>query len=104
MTRQQIVDTAYEAILRLNRLKAKYGIISRQMAEVGEQRTNAAWAMTHHINELLARGGYDELPRLKTRIDEINASPVVERLQLELPVGLVKLKFLPSLWSWATRR
>jgi hypothetical protein len=104
MTRQQIVDTAYEAILRLNRLKAKYGIISRQMAEVGEQRTRAAWKMAHHIDELLVRGGYDELPRLKTRIDEINASPVVERLQLELPVGLVKLKFLPSLWSWATRR
>jgi radical SAM superfamily enzyme YgiQ (UPF0313 family) len=104
MTRQQIVDTAYEAILRLNRLKAKYGIISRQMAEVGEQHTRAAWKMAHHIDELLARGGYDELPRLKTRIDEINASPVVERLQLELPVGLVKLKFLPSLWSWATRR
>ena len=104
MTRQQIVDTAYEAILRLNRLKAKYGIISRQMAEVGEQHTRAAWKMAHHIDELLARGGYDELPRLKTRIDEINASPVVERLQLELPVGLVKLKFLHSLWSWATRR
>jgi len=27
---------------------------------------------------------------------------VVERKQLELPVGLVKLKFLQSLWSWAT--
>jgi hypothetical protein len=104
MNRQQIVDTAYEAILRLNRLKAKYGIISRQMAEAGEKRIRAAWTMAHLIDDIVAKGNLGELPRLKTRIDEINAFPVVERLQLELPVGLVKLKFLESLWSWATRR
>jgi B12-binding domain/radical SAM domain protein len=104
MNRQQIVDTAYEAILRLNRLKAKYGIIPHKMAEAGEERIQAAWKMAHKIDELLAKGNTDELSRLKPRIDEINAFPVVERLQLKLPVGLVKLKFLESLWSWATGR
>jgi B12-binding domain/radical SAM domain protein len=104
MNRQQIVDTAYEAILRLNRLKAKYGIIPHKMAEAGEERIQAAWKMARKIDELLAKGNTDELSRLKPRIDEINAFPVVERLQLKLPVGLVKLKFLESLWSWATGR
>jgi B12-binding domain/radical SAM domain protein len=104
MNRQQIVDTAYEAILRLNRLKAKYGIIPHKMAEAGEERINAAWEMAHKIDELMAKGNLDEISRLKPRIDEINAFPVVERLQLKLPVGLVKLRFLESLWSWATRR
>jgi B12-binding domain/radical SAM domain protein len=102
MNRQQIVDTAYEAILRLNRLKAKYGIIPRKMAEAGEERISAAREMAHKIDELVAKGNLDELSRLKPRIDEINAFPVVERLQLKLPVGLVKLRFLESLWSWAT--
>jgi len=104
MTRQQIVDTAYEAILRLNRLKAKYGIIPQQMAEAGEQRIKAAWEMAHRIDDILSRGDFEELSQLKPEIDEINAFPVVERRQLELPVGLVKLKFLRSLWSWATQR
>ncbi|GAI06382.1 unnamed protein product, partial [marine sediment metagenome] len=105
MTRQQIVETAYEAILRLNRLKAKYGIIPQQMAGAGEERIKAAWEMAQRIDDILTRGDYqEELPRLKARIDEINAFPVVERRQLELPVGLVKLKFLRSLWSWATGR
>ena len=105
MTRQQIVDTAYEAILRLNRLKAKYGIISQQMAEAGEQRIKAAWEMAHRIDDILSGGDYqEELSRLKARMDEINTFPVVERTQLELPVGLVKLKFLRSLWSWVTGR
>jgi len=104
MTRQQIVDTSYEAILRLNRLKAKYGIISLQMADVGEQRIKTAWEMANRIDGLLSRGDLERLYLLKRDIDEINASPVVERLQLQLPVGPVKLKFLSSLWSWATRR
>ncbi len=102
MTRQQIVDTAYEAILRLNRLKAKYGIIPLEMADIGEQRIKAAWEMASRLDGLLSRGHYEEVSQLKPEIDEINAFPVVERKQLELPVGLVKLRFLRSLWSWAT--
>jgi radical SAM superfamily enzyme YgiQ (UPF0313 family) len=102
MNRQQIVDSAYEAILRLNRLRAKYGTISVEMADIGEQRIKAAWEMANHIDGILARGELRELPLLKQKIDEINAFPVVERRQLELPVGMVKLKFLRSLWMWLT--
>ncbi len=104
MTRQQIVDTAYEAILRLNRLKAKYGTISLEMADAGEQRIKRAWEMASRIDGLLSRGDYEELSGLKPEIDEINAFPVVERRQLELPVGRVKLRILRSLWSWVTGR
>ena len=104
LNRQQIVDTAYEAILRLNGLKAKYGIIPPEMAEIGEKRIRAAWEMVKHIDDILSRGDDEELPRLKAEIDQINAFPVVERRQLELPVGRVNLRFLRSLWSWATQR
>jgi hypothetical protein len=99
------VDTAYEAILRLNSLKAKYGTISLEMADAGEQRIKRAWEMAQRIDDVLSRGDYqEELSRLKPEIDQINAFPVVERKQLELPVGMVKLKILRSLWSWVTGR
>lgn len=104
MTRQQIVDTAYEALLHLNRLKAKYGTIPLEMADAGEQRVKRAWGMANHIDGVLSRDNYEELSYLKTEIDEINAFPVVERRQLELAVGRVKLKKWRSFWSWATRR
>jgi B12-binding domain/radical SAM domain protein len=104
LTRQQIVDTAYEAILQLNRLKAKYGTISLEMADAGEQRVKRAWEMASRIDGLLSRGDYEDLFYLKSEVDEINAFPVVERQQLELPVGRVKLKILRSLWSWVTGR
>jgi len=105
MTRHQIAETAYEAILRLNRLKAKYGVISKQMAEVGERRIEAASEMMHRIDGILASGNHqEELPRLKAEVDKINAFPVSEKTQLELPIGLVKLRPWHSLWSWITRR
>jgi radical SAM superfamily enzyme YgiQ (UPF0313 family) len=102
MSRQQIVDSAYEAIIRLNRLRAKYNTISVEMADIGEQRIKAAWEMANHIDGILARGELKTLPMLKEKIDEINAFPIVERKQLQLPVGLIKLKFLRSFWFWLT--
>jgi len=103
MTRQQIVDTTYEAILRLNRLKAKYGIISKKMAEAGEQRIQAASEMMHRIDDILSRGNYqEELSHLKAEVDKINMFPVSEKTQLELPLGLIKLKPWCSLWYLMT--
>ena len=104
MTRQQIADVAYEAILRLNRLKAKYGVISKQMAEAGEQRILAARDMMHRIDEILSKGDYEALSGLKAEVDRINMLPVSEKAQLELPLGLIKLKPWRSLWSWMTGR
>jgi B12-binding domain/radical SAM domain protein len=99
LTRQQIAEVAYEAILRLNRLKAKYGVIPKQMAEVGEQRILAARDIMHRMDEILAQGNPEQgLPRLKPAVDRINAYPVGEKIQLELPLGLIKLKFWRAPW------
>jgi len=99
MTRHQIVETAYEAILRLNRLKARHGNIPQKLAEAGEQRIEAAREMMHRIDDILSRGNYqEELSHLKAEIDRVNMFPVSEKRQLELPVGLVKLKFWRLFW------
>lgn len=104
LTRQQIADTAYEAIRRLNRLKAKYGLISREMAAIGERRLEAASELMHRIEDILARGNHDELSLLKAEVDKVNAFPVSEKIQLELPMGLVKLRPWRWLWSQVTGR
>jgi radical SAM superfamily enzyme YgiQ (UPF0313 family) len=105
LTRQQIVDTAYEAIRRLNQLKAKYGVISKEMADISDKRMAAAAEMAHRIDEILAKGNPEaELRRLKLEVDRINNFPVSEKMQLELPVGSVKLRPISALWSWLTGR
>jgi len=103
MTRQQIADTTYEALLRLNHLKAKYGLISKQMAEAGEQRIKASLEMMHRLDDILCKGNQEGLSNLKAEVDRINMFPVGEKKELELPMGLIKLKPWRYLWSWATK-
>lgn len=103
MTRQQIADSAYEAILGLNSLKAKYGVISAEMAELGEKRVKSAMAMAPRIDAALAGENPEaELAKLKPEIDAINATPIVERQQLELGRSVVGIRIWRSLWSWLT--
>jgi len=105
MTRDQIAETAYEAILRLNRVKAKHGVISAEMAALSEERIGAGREMMHRIENIMAEpDGEAKLARLKPEIDRINLFPVSEKIQLELPVGLFRLRFLRVFWSWLTGR
>ncbi|MBI2847779.1 MAG: TIGR04190 family B12-binding domain/radical SAM domain protein [Chloroflexi bacterium] len=104
MTRQQIVETTYEAIRRLNRVKVKYGIISPELAEAGERRLSAGLAMTRRIDEILSQDGdqKERIAGLKAEIDMINLLPASERHELRLPVGIFKLRIGRALWSWIT--
>jgi hypothetical protein len=69
------------------------------MADISEQRLSAGREMMHRIDDLMAKGTLEEeLPRLKEEVDKLNALPVSETIELELPVGLINLKFWRSLW------
>ena len=103
LTRQQIVDISYEAISSLNSLKLKYGIISKEMAAVCEERLQSAREMARYLEELMMKGASEtELARLKPQIDKINAFPVAGRIQQELP-GKVGLKWFKALGLWLKR-
>ncbi|UCH50744.1 MAG: TIGR04190 family B12-binding domain/radical SAM domain protein [Chloroflexota bacterium] len=104
MTRQQIVDTSYEAILRLNQLRAKYGTVPERLTRISEQRLRAAWEMAHRLDDLLARNNYQEIDHLKPEVDKINAFPVAEKIQLEVPPPFIKLKPFRALWHLLTGR
>ncbi len=105
LSRDQIAESAYDAILRLTRLKLQYGNIAPALARAGEQRIMEAREMMHRLDDLKARGELAEkLPYLKAEIDRINAYPVVDKKQLELPVGWIKLKPWRALWALLTGR
>jgi B12-binding domain/radical SAM domain protein len=104
LTRQQIVDSSYDAILRLNQLRVKYDIIPGKLAGISEQRLKAAWDMAHRIDDLLSANNFDEIERLKPKVDRINAFPVAEKIQLEVPPPLIGLKPFRALWYALTGR
>jgi len=105
MTRDQIMDTTYEAILRLTQLKAEYGLITEKMAETQQWRLQTALELEKQIGEIWKKDGDGkELEPLRLQVDRVNALRANERDELELPVGLGGLRLLSSLWSVITRR
>ncbi|MBE9501177.1 MAG: TIGR04190 family B12-binding domain/radical SAM domain protein [Chloroflexi bacterium] len=102
MSRQDIVETSYEAGLRLNRLKAKHALISKRVAEATEERINTALEMLHRIDDIVYSGQpspEERLSQLKSTIDRVSISTVCEKSELELPTALITLKPLRTLWS-----
>ncbi|UCG54630.1 MAG: TIGR04190 family B12-binding domain/radical SAM domain protein [Dehalococcoidia bacterium] len=104
MNRHQIMDTTYEAILRLTRLKAEYGLISKKVAEKQVGRINTALELEKRIGELWCTGNHQEIELFKPQVDRINAVRANERDELELSVGSGKLRYLSSLWSLLYKR
>ncbi|MDP6127541.1 MAG: TIGR04190 family B12-binding domain/radical SAM domain protein [Dehalococcoidales bacterium] len=103
MTRDEIAESAYESIRELIRLKARWGVISPEMADLGEKRIEAGWEMMHRLEKILAGDNREEeLARIKPEVDRINAFPVSEKIQLELPVRLMSFKILGPLWAMIT--
>ena len=102
MSREQLVETTYTAMIRLNTIKAEYGVISPELAGAENQRLEAAREMTHTIDEIVARGNHESLSGLKDRIDRINMSAHTHWEELKLPVGAMPVRFLRSAWSLMT--
>jgi B12-binding domain/radical SAM domain protein len=99
MTRQDIIDVTYEAIARLTRIKAKYGQISQRAAEVQLERITRSIDMEKKIDDLMASGATAELASLKPEMDKLNNFRAVERRQMELPMGIIRLRYVNALWQ-----
>lgn len=99
MSRQEIVDSAYEAELLLNHLKVKHGTISKEQANATTQRIRTALEMLHRIDDILASGQEEQLSQLKDTVDRVNMSRAGSKQELELPTSPIKLRPLGILWS-----
>ncbi len=95
MNRDQIVDSTYEAGLRLNRLKMETGLVSREVGEATEKRILKARRLVAQIDDIMAvsnPGRRAKLLRaLKPQVDSANISTVCEKSELDLPLGGIKL-------------
>jgi hypothetical protein len=100
MNRSELVDSTYQAGLRLNRLKAAFGQISRDRAQLTEERIKQAIALMKRIDHLVETTEPEALERrllpLRDEIEEVNSSTVCEKEELDLPVGGMPVKLLQA--------
>lgn len=99
MSREQLVASAYSAELALNSLKARYGIISKGMAEETEKRLYTAREMLDRIDEIVDSGREEQLAQIKDTVDLVNMSRAGGSRELELPMTPIKIRVPSTIWS-----
>jgi B12-binding domain/radical SAM domain protein len=99
MDRDQIVASTYEAGLRLNRLKARYGLVEPAQAERTEARILKARRLMAQVDDIMSIQDPGRRARLlraiKPQVDDANLSTVCDKAELNVPLSGIKLN-LPS--------
>ncbi len=89
MTRSEIVDCTYRAGLRLNRLKAEYGLIDHDSFRAREEKIKVAIELTGAIREIEeinhADVRRDRLMQLKPKLDIMFNSVINEKRSMGWP-------------------
>ncbi len=95
LDREQIVDSTYEAGLRLNRLKARYGLVERDQAERTEARILKARRLIAQIDDIVSIQDTERRSKLllaiKPQVDDANLSTVCDKAELNVPLTGIKL-------------
>ncbi len=102
MSRAQIVDTTYEAALRLNRLKGRFGLIDPETCKGVEERIGLARRLIEEIDRLMelppeerARG----LEALRPDLHRVNSSTLCEKEEIKWPLLTRNFHLLRIAWG-----
>lgn len=89
MTREEIVSATYEAALRLNELKRKYGLISPRVADLVEHRAKTAVRYMKRIDETIERGGEnsEDWKKIAAEIRDMNIHTICYKGELNWPLS-----------------
>ncbi len=95
MNRDQIVDSTYEAGLRLNRLKARYGLVEAAQAQRTEARILKARRLIAQVDDIMSIQDAERRAKLlraiKPQVDSANLSTVCEKTELNVPLAGLRL-------------
>jgi B12-binding domain/radical SAM domain protein len=96
MTRDDIVESSYEAGLRLNRLKERFGLLDKNTAARTEQRILLARELIHKVDEIVFLQEPErsaQLLALKESFDQASMSTVCDKEEIKWPVFRWRLNF-----------
>lgn len=91
MTRDEIVASTYEAGARLNEVKAKYGLVSKEEAQSVRAKNKAAVDMMARLDEAIKADDRKKLDELRLEIIDLDTSTVCDKSELDWPTGLMKV-------------
>jgi B12-binding domain/radical SAM domain protein len=100
MTRHEIVMSTYEAGIRLNELKLKYGLIPEKTAKLVLKRAKTAIKYMEKIDKIIEMGatGLKELEKIAPEISDINIHTICYKEELNWPVSFYKFNIFKILY------
>ena len=107
MTRDEIVQSSYQAGLRLNRLKERFGLIDAATAGKTEKRILLAMDMIRQVDEIILLGEPErsqKLMALKETFDRVSMSTVCDKEEIKWPVLRWRLNLPNILRALLARR
>jgi len=96
MTRAEIVDSTYQAGLRLNRLKKEYGLVGGETAEKTEKRVLLAMEMIREVDAIIGVPEPERTARLKAlkeTFDRASMATVCDKDEIKWPLLRRRLNF-----------
>jgi B12-binding domain/radical SAM domain protein len=102
MSRDQIAEATYEAALRLNRIKGRFGLLDHATCQAVEERILLAKRVMRRIDEVMGLPSPERdqaLLALRGDMDRVNASTLCEEREIKWPVLSRNFHFLRIAWS-----
>ncbi len=111
MSRDEIVYSTYEAGKRLNRLKARFGLIDPKTAESVEGRLDGSVRLMKEIDRIMALPDAGERVRIlesiasgRHALRHYSMSTICEKKELEWPTRFIRMNFLKIFKTLLRRR
>lgn len=111
MDRNEIVASTYESGRRLNRLKAKFGLIDPKMAEAVELRIERALQMMEQIDQIMSLPDSKEkeaslrsILNQPMSLQTYSMSTVCEKKELEWPTRFIRMNLFKIIKTLIARR
>jgi B12-binding domain/radical SAM domain protein len=105
MNRDQIVASTYEAGLRLNSLKAHYGLVDPEQAIRTEARILKARRLIAQVDDIMSIADAQRRTRLlraiKPQVDDANLSTVCDKAELNVPLTGIRLNLPQAAFFFA---
>jgi hypothetical protein len=98
MSRDEIVSSTYEAALRLNRLKARFGLVDENTAQVIDRRIHGAVRLMHEIDRIVETVKPEdqerELGKLRSRFNSLDIATLCGKDELQWPTHFLRMNWL----------
>ncbi|MGA1790960.1 MAG: TIGR04190 family B12-binding domain/radical SAM domain protein [bacterium] len=104
MTRDEIVESSYDAAIEINRMRMEFGLVNRRRGLKTEKRMIQARETVREIDRIMELQDQKERERqlsaLQTKVRNLNENTICDKKDLEWPVKFIRMRLGWIIKNW----